>query len=103
LSKLRMKSPLFILPTVAIVVITGLLGLLRYFYDVDAIQKPMLVVGASLLFIIAALLRSNKVSPSSNDDLAGVGVVLEVGRYLSANRLKNTEVWIVAFAGEEHM
>jgi len=103
LSKLRMKSPLLILPTVAIVVITGLLGLLRYFYDVDAIQKPMLVVGASLLFIIAALLRSNKVSPGSNDDLAGVGVVLEAGRYLSANRLKSTEVWIVAFAGEEHM
>jgi len=41
--------------------------------------------------------------PGSNDDLAGVGVVLEAGRYLSTNRLKNTEVWIVVFAGEGHM
>lgn len=103
LSRLRMKSPYLILSTVAIVIATGLLGLLRYFYNVDLVQKPLLVMGSGLLFVIAAFLRSSKVSPGANDNLAGVGVVLEAGRYLSANRLKNTEVWIVAFAGEEHM
>ncbi len=103
LGRLRMRSPILILSTVAIVVMTGLLGLLRYFYDVDFVQRPLLIAGVSILLVIAALFRSNRVSPGSNDDLAGVGVVLEAGRYLSAKRLKSTEVWIVAFAGEEHM
>lgn len=55
LSRLRMRPPLLILSTVAMVVITGFLGLLRYFYDVDAIQRPMLIVSACLLFVLAAL------------------------------------------------
>ncbi|MFN3383266.1 MAG: M28 family metallopeptidase [Archaeoglobaceae archaeon] len=103
LGRLRSKSIFVISPLIAIVFITAFLSLLRYYYDVDFLQKPLLLLGATWLLLIASTLRSSKASFGANDDLAGVGVVLEAGKFLSANRLKNTEVWIVAFAGEEHM
>ncbi|MCS7144880.1 MAG: M28 family peptidase, partial [Archaeoglobaceae archaeon] len=101
--KLRHKSALIILPLIVLVLLTAVLSILRYFYDIDFIQKPLLIIGTIWLLIVALTLRSNKLSLGANDDLAGVGVVLEAGRVLSDHRLKNTEVWIVAFAGEEHM
>ncbi len=103
LGRLRSKSIFVIFPLIAIVFATAFLSLLRYYYDLDFLQKPLLLVGATWLFLIAFTLRSSKASFGANDDLAGVGVVLEAGKFLSANRLKSTEVWIVAFAGEEHM
>ncbi|MEM4540442.1 MAG: M28 family metallopeptidase [Archaeoglobaceae archaeon] len=101
--KLRHKSALIILPLIAIVLITAILSIVRYYYDVDFVQKPLLIVATILLLIVASTLRSNRLSLGANDDLAGVGVVLEAGRFLSANRPDKTEIWIVAFAGEEHM
>ncbi|MEM2189889.1 MAG: M20/M25/M40 family metallo-hydrolase [Archaeoglobaceae archaeon] len=101
--KLRHKSALIIFPLIAIVLITAILSIVRYYYDVDFVQKPLLIVATILLLIVASTLRSNRLSLGANDDLAGVGVVLEAGKFLRANRPKNTEVWIVAFAGEEHM
>ncbi|TDA25158.1 MAG: hypothetical protein DSO00_09020 [Archaeoglobi archaeon] len=103
LGRLRHKAAFIILPLISIVAISALLSITRYYYDVDVIQKPLLVAGTVLLLIVASALRSNRLSIGANDDLAGVGVVLEAGKYISSDRPKNTEVWIVAFAGEEHM
>lgn len=103
LGRLRAKSAMIVLPLLVIVALTGILSLARYYYNIDFLQKPLLVLAIIWLLFIAFTLRSNRLSLGANDDLAGVGVILEAGRFLSKNRLRNTEIWIVAFAGEEHM
>lgn len=60
-------------------------------------------LGSFLLLFIAFTLRFNHVTLGANDDLAGVATVLEAGRHLSRERPEKTEVWVVAFAGEEHL
>jgi Zn-dependent M28 family amino/carboxypeptidase len=55
------------------------------------------------VIFLALYLRSNKVVFGANDNLSAVAAIIECGKYISQNRLKNTEIWLVSFAGEEHM
>ncbi|MHA1526718.1 MAG: hypothetical protein ACTSQD_06775, partial [Promethearchaeota archaeon] len=35
--------------------------------------------------------------------LSAVAAIIELGKYFSKNKPENTEIWLVSFAGEEHM
>ncbi|MFW9995803.1 MAG: M28 family metallopeptidase [Candidatus Odinarchaeota archaeon] len=75
-------------------------------YDlVDDLQLITFVIGTGIVLTLALFLRSNKVVMGANDNLTAVAAVIEIGKYLSKpeNQPKETEVWLVSFAGEEHM
>ena len=55
------------------------------------------------MIILALYLRSNNVVMGANDNLTGVAAVLECGKFLSQHKPEQTEIWLVSFAGEEHM
>lgn len=106
LGKLKTKSIYIIGPAVAITLLTMVLSVVEAFIPstvINTVQKPLLLIGSILLLYIAFNLRSNRGVLGANDDLAGLAAVIEAGRFISQNRPENTEVWIVAFAGEEHM
>lgn len=54
-----------------------------------------------LVTVIALLLHryTGQYSPGANDNASGVAALLAVGRQLAANRLPDTEVWLVATGG----
>ncbi|TFG02167.1 MAG: M20/M25/M40 family metallo-hydrolase [Promethearchaeota archaeon] len=70
---------------------------------IDLIQIILFIIGIPLILIIAKFLRSSKGVLGANDNLTAVAAILECGKYFSENRPKETEVWLVSFAGEEHM
>lgn len=106
LGRLKKKAVYIIGPAIVITLLTMFLSVVQGFLHlpvIDLAQKPLMLVGSALLLYIAFNLRSNRGVLGANDDLAAVAVVLEAGRIISQNRPENTEVWVVAFAGEEHM
>ncbi|MFX1513640.1 MAG: M28 family peptidase, partial [Promethearchaeota archaeon] len=70
---------------------------------IDLLQIILFSIGTIFVTVIALFLRSNKVVLGANDNLTGVAVVLECGRQFAQNRLIKTEIWLISFAGEEHM
>ncbi|MHA2225736.1 MAG: M28 family metallopeptidase [Candidatus Hodarchaeales archaeon] len=70
---------------------------------IDIIQIVLFTSGTILLLIFCGYLRSNKEVLGANDNLSAVAAVLECGRFFSRHRPKQTEVWLISFAGEEHM
>ena len=115
LSKLGGKSAILIIVTVVIVLLNIILGIVKTilivmgmssqnsFDLVDLIQIPLFVIGVVLVSIIAKFLRSNTVVLGANDNLTAVAAIIECGKYFSKNKPEDTEVWLVSFAGEEHM
>lgn len=108
LGKLRKKGVYFILITVIITLLTLMLSIVRSLpfegvSAVDVIQKPLLITGSVFLVTIALTLRSNRGVLGANDNLSALAAVIEAGKYLAKNRPEETEVWIISFAGEEHM
>lgn len=108
LSKLGGKSRYLIMFTLIISLLNIILSILKVFwnfYILDFIQITLFFIGVPLILIIAVFLRSNKGVLGANDNLTAVASILEIGRYFSKeeNRLEETELWIVSFAGEEHM
>jgi hypothetical protein len=115
LSKLGGKSAILIIVTVVIVLLNIILGIVKTilivmgmssknsFDIVDLIQIPLFVIGVVLVLIIAKFLRSNTVVLGANDNLTAVAAILECGKYFSKNKPEETEIWLVSFAGEEHM
>ncbi|UCG90673.1 MAG: M28 family peptidase [Candidatus Heimdallarchaeota archaeon] len=70
---------------------------------IDFIQMILFLVGTILVITLALFIRSNKVVFGANDNLTAVATILECGRFLSQNRPNYTEIWLISFAGEEHM
>lgn len=70
---------------------------------IDLIQSLVFLVGTITILGLAFNLRSNVVVLGANDNLSAVSAVLEIGRYISSNRPNKTEIWLISFAGEEHM
>ncbi len=129
LSKFGTKSSYLIIIAVVISILNILLGLVKtllittgdfsqssdpfsYIRDmqqftvldtIDWLQLTLFSIGTVLIMILVFFLRSNKVVLGANDNLTGVAAVLECGRYLAMNKPETTEVWLVSFAGEEHM
>lgn len=130
LSKLGGKSNIIIISAVVVAVLSIFLGVLRTILEIslnpsfsqvdpfafmrtvqdynilnviDIIQLIMFTVGAILVIVLALFLRSNKVVFGANDNLTAVAAILECGKFISQNRPENTEIWLISFAGEEHM
>ncbi|UCG01003.1 MAG: M28 family peptidase [Candidatus Heimdallarchaeota archaeon] len=130
LSKLGEKSAIIIIAAVVIALLSIFLGVLRtviqisldlsssqvdpfvflqttqnltFVNVIDTIQIIIFPIGAILVIILAFFLRSNKVVFGANDNLTAVAAILECGKFISQNKLKYTEIWLISFAGEEHM
>ncbi len=112
LSKLGEKSKFLIFGLVFITVLNILLGVLKTIllfnkltnlFLIDLIQYFSFVPGIILILILGMFLRSNRGVLGANDNLSAVSAVLEVGKYLVNNLPENVEVWLISFAGEEHM
>lgn len=109
-SKLGEKSSYLIIGAVINVVLNIILALLNlvnldsnFSNILNLMQLILFITGVILITTIAIFLRSNKVVMGANDNLSAVAVVLECAKYFKTTPLKNTEVWFVSFAGEEHM
>lgn len=70
---------------------------------IDLLQLIIFPIGTILVIILALFLRSNKVVLGANDNLTAVAAMLECGRFLSQHKPEKTEIWLISFAGEEHM
>jgi len=70
---------------------------------IDLLQLVFFAIGSVVILILALFLRSNRSVLGANDNLSAISAVLECGKYLSQNKPEQTEVWLVSFAGEEHM
>ncbi|MBD3211950.1 MAG: M28 family peptidase [Candidatus Lokiarchaeota archaeon] len=108
LSKLGGYSRYLIMLTLVISILNIILSLVNSIISVpllDYIQIGLFFIGVPLILIIAAFLRSNKGVLGANDNLTAVAAILEIGKYFAKeeNRLEETELWLVSFAGEEHM
>jgi hypothetical protein len=108
LSKLGGYSRYLIMLTLVISILNIILSLVNSIIVIpflDYIQIGLFFIGVPLILIIAAFLRSNKGVLGANDNLTAVAAILEIGKYLAKdeNRPEKTEVWLVSFAGEEHM
>jgi hypothetical protein len=109
-SKLGEKSVYVILGTVGVVVINILIGFLRTVITasdiiplLDMTQFVFASLGIPLVTGITLFLRSNNVVMGANDNLTAVGAVLECGKYFASHKPEETEIWLISFAGEEHM
>ncbi|MBS7287314.1 MAG: M20/M25/M40 family metallo-hydrolase [Candidatus Freyarchaeota archaeon] len=68
------------------------------------IQLVLWLVGAVFVFLVSYFfVNTRRLALGANDDLAGVAAIIGAAKYLSQNRPKRTEVWIVAFGNEESM
>jgi hypothetical protein len=130
LSKLGEKSAIFIILTILCALLNIFLSLLKsillfrdkgsfdsgdpfefmrniqqfsVLYMIDLLQLIFFAIGSVVIILLALFLRSNKSVLGANDNLSAVAAVLECGKYLSQNKPEHTEVWLVSFAGEEHM
>ncbi len=113
LSKLGGKSAYLIIFVLLITIINIILGIVKIILMmigaqgnstiVDTIQLIFFIIGVIVVLIVAKYLRSNKVVIRANDNLSAVAAAIECGKYFSKNKPKETELWIVSFAGEEHM
>ncbi len=108
--KLGEKSVYVIIFTVVIVVLNIVIALLRTLFAdqnlisiLDTAHLLFSLLGIIFVTIITLFLRSDNVVMGANDNLTAVGAVMECGRYLAKHRPEETEVWLVSFAGEEHM
>jgi hypothetical protein len=115
LSKLGGKSTYLIMLAVLVSLLCIIMGITKtifvytnlvpqgYILIVDLVQLILFIIGVPLILIIAKFLRSNTVVMGANDNLTAVAAIIECGKYFSKNKPKNTEIWLVSFAGEEHM
>jgi len=113
LSKLGEKSALLIISVLLITFVNIILGIIKiisiiigaqeYIALIDFIQIIFFIIGVIIVLIVAKFLRSNKVVMGANDNLSAVAAAIECGKYFSKVKPKETELWIVSFAGEEHM
>lgn len=108
LSKLGGKSTYLIMSVLVITLLNIVMATIKIFiaaFLVDLIQLILFIIGVPLVLIIAKFLRSNVEVLGANDNLTAVAALLEIGKYFSKNenRPKQTEIWLVSFAGEEHM
>ncbi len=106
LGKYRKKGILFLNFTVIVAVLSLLLSAIRLFLNyfiIDYLEYFLLPLGSILILITALTLRSKDGVIGANDDLAAVASIIWAGKKISENRPENTEVWILAVAGEEHM
>jgi hypothetical protein len=115
LSRLGGKSAYLILLTLLITLLNIILGILKTIFSfvnsgaegyislIDLIQLILFIIGVPLILIIAKFLRSNTGVLGANDNLSAVAAIIECGKYFSKNKPKETEIWLVSFAGEEHM
>ncbi|MFP3318327.1 MAG: M28 family peptidase [Thermoplasmata archaeon] len=106
LGRHRKKGILFLNLTVFVAIISLILSILRIFIKsnlIDPVEYTFLIAGTAMILYVSIFLRSKDAVPGANDDLAAVGAIMDAGRMLSKNRPENTEVWILAIAGEEHM
>jgi hypothetical protein len=123
--KMGEKSAILIIGAVVIVVLNIIIGFVRLTQGIPASPDPfaflrnlptvqltafldmsqllLFIIGLVLITIIAIFLRSNKVVMGANDNLSAVATVIECGRYLASHKPRETEVWLISFAGEEHM
>ncbi len=114
-SKLGGKSAILVLSILLIALINIILGIIKtisvllntfspsVIFLIDLIQLILFVIGVIVVLIIAKFLRSNTVVMGANDNLSAVAAIIELGKYFSKNKPENTEIWLVSFAGEEHM
>ena len=70
---------------------------------IDLLQIITFPIGVIVVMTLALFLRSNNVVMGANDNLTAVAAILECGKYLSQHKPDQTEIWLVSFAGEEHM
>ncbi len=115
LSKLGGKSAYLIMFVLIIALLNITLGIIKTIFSfigtipqgyialVDIIQYVSFVIGVIVILIVAKFLRSNTVVMGANDNLSAVAAAIECGKYFAKNKPKETEIWIVSFAGEEHM
>ncbi|NHJ02471.1 MAG: M28 family peptidase [Candidatus Heimdallarchaeota archaeon] len=109
LSKLGQKSSYVIYIAISIVVLNIILGIIKILAPVemiqfiDTLQLILFAIGTLVVLVLAIFLRSNKGVLGANDNLTAVAAIRECGKYLYKNKPENTEVWLVSFAGEEHM
>ena len=109
-SKLGERSVYLIVSTVIIVVINIVIGFLKTLIKdlnlipiLDMVQVVFFFFGILFVTVLTLFLRSNKIVMGANDNLSAVGAIIDCGRYLAEHKPEETEVWIVSFAGEEHM
>ncbi|MHA1214198.1 MAG: M28 family metallopeptidase [Candidatus Hodarchaeales archaeon] len=111
-SKLGEKSSYIIISAVVISILNIILAFTKFIVVgnnktllnfIDLVQTILFIPGFILILTIALTLRSNTGVLGANDNLSAVAAVIQCGKVLSKNRLENTEVWLVSFAGEEHM
>ncbi len=106
LGRYRKKGLQFLNITVYVAIITFILSILRIFFNyavIDYLQYFLLTVGSFLILVMGLGLRSREGVIGANDDLAAVASIIWAGKALHEERPENTEVWILAVAGEEHM
>lgn len=108
LSKLGGRSRYLIMLTLVITILNIIISAVKtflVFYIVDIIQIVLFIIGVPLILIIAVFLRSSTGVLGANDNLTAVASIIEIGKYFSKeeNRPEETEIWLVSFAGEEHM
>ncbi|MBD3342900.1 MAG: M20/M25/M40 family metallo-hydrolase [Candidatus Lokiarchaeota archaeon] len=116
LSKLGGRSTYLIVSTLLVSILNIIIGFVKTILllmsaasgiisIVDLVQIILFIIGVPLILIIAKFLRSNKVVMGANDNLTAVAAIIEIGKHFSKeqNRPKETEIWLVSFAGEEHM
>ena len=115
LSKLGGKSAYLIMLVFIIALFNIILGIVKtifmitgaipqgYIALLDIFQYILFVIGVIVILIVAKFLRSNTVVMGANDNLSAVAAVIECGKYFAKNKTDETELWIVSFAGEEHM
>jgi hypothetical protein len=108
--KLGERSAYLIVFTVVIVLINFIISLLKAFIPnqelfliLDPAQIAFSFLGIVFVTIITLFLRSNKIVMGANDNLTAVGAIIECGRHLAKFKPEETEIWLVSFAGEEHM
>nr|MDO8061572.1 M20/M25/M40 family metallo-hydrolase [Candidatus Freyrarchaeum guaymaensis] len=77
---------------------------LKHLFSVVDPSLVMWVAGGFFVFLVSYFfVNLRRVVLGANDDLAGVATLIGAAKYLSRNRLKRTEVWIVVFGNEESM
>ncbi|MHA1974249.1 MAG: M28 family metallopeptidase [Candidatus Hodarchaeales archaeon] len=111
-SKLGEKSGIIVISAVAVSIFNIVFALIKLsisrknnpaYSSIDILQSILFILGLILIFLITFTLHSNIVVLGANDNLSAVAAVLECGEILSNNKMENTEVWLISFAGEEHM
>ena len=110
------KSPLFFGIMMALPVIFNflmiciyLIKIIFHFLSINFLGIPLLdlilliiLTGLMPIFLYSILnIISNKSVMGANDNLTSIAVIIELSKYFSAHKLKNTEIWFVSHGCEE--